>query len=218
MKYLLIAFVLFSCNNLLSQAESKDYRLVLTIAPTYGYHKNKPIEFPLSYTDASITPMSQTYNIGYDISASAIKQLKNNFRMGVITYVSHFGFTESGEELNFWTNQTSAYRDNRSFTMLGVGIQSGYNLEIGELSMVNLNVGLANEMLLSKEGIFLWREEQNRTKYSLISSIEFGHKLSCRLNLLAGLNTRIGLKEYFDNIDYKPSRFGVHIGIEYSLN
>lgn len=218
MKYLLLVFVLFSCNKLLGQTESKGYRIILTIAPSYGYHKNKIIKFPIGYSDASITPISQTYNIGYDISGTAIKQLNNHIIIGVIAYVSHFGFTESGEELSFWTNQTREYRINRNFTILGVGILSGYNLKIGKLSILNLNVGLANEMIISKRGIFLWREEQNRTKYSIISSIDFGHKLSDKLNLFVGLNTRIGLNEYFDNINYKPTRIGVNIGFEYSIN
>jgi hypothetical protein len=217
MRTLLISILLLLHSGLYSQSNFKNYSLILKASPIYGYHPNKPVPFPIGYTDAFLFPLNQDYHIGFDVSADILYQLNKHFQIGVTTYISRFGFTESGEELNFWSGKTSNYTIDRQFTLHGIGIQTGYHILKNDLNKLTLNMGVTFERLISSRQIYLWREEENNPKYSFNSSIDYSHKLTHKFDILIGLNSRIGLKEYFSSIAYKPSRLGVNIGLAYSL-
>ncbi|MBK8621058.1 MAG: hypothetical protein IPN79_04695 [Saprospiraceae bacterium] len=218
MRILIFILVFYIQNGLLCQTDINNYKLVFNFSPTYGYHSNNPVQFPLGYTDASITPINQDYKIGYDISLNFIRQIDNRFRIGVTTYTSRFGFIESGHELYYWSNQIHNYEIERQFILFGIGILSGYTLLKKNLSKIVVSSGLSYETFIKKEGVYLWSESENNRKYSFNGSIEFMHKLTNSVDILIGLNTRTGLNNYFSTIDYKPLRFGCHFGFEYSLN
>lgn len=216
MRILICIFCFFIQQSLLSQSNLNKYRLAFNFSPIYGFHANNPVQFPLGYTDASITPINQDYKTGYDISLNFIRQIDNRFQIGVTTYTSRFGFIESGDELYYWSNQIHQYQIERQFTLFGMGILSGYTIIKKDVTKIVVSSGLAYESMIKKEGIYLWRESENNRKYSLNGSIDFMHKLTNSVDILIGLNTRIGLNDYFSTIDYKPLRFGCHFGFEFS--
>jgi hypothetical protein len=207
--------LIYNCLN--GQNNFENLNLTIRASAITGCHIDKPIKFPIGYTEASITPIQQQYRLGYDISTEISKFINNRFSSGIILYLTQFSFEESGSELSFWTNEISNYSLSRDFTMLGIGVNTGFRLINKELSSLNFSTGLTYEIMLSNKNIFLWRESENNSKYSFNCAIEYTHKVSKHSNLLIGLMSKFGLKDYFSSIKYKPTRYGVSIGMQMTI-
>lgn len=218
MKALLVIVTILIPTMLLGQDKLESYNLILKFTPIYGNHSSDLVKFPVGYSDAQINPRSQEYSLGYDGSISVLRKVGTRLRLGLTGYYSHFGFTEYGEELSFWSNELTNYTIAREFNLLGFGVQSGYILLMKKSSRLTINTGLCYEFFTSKKGVYLWRETENRNKYTFSSSLDYSHKIKESIDLIVGLNTRLSLKKYFSYIEYQPSRFGVNVGIAFKIN
>ena len=215
-KLIIVVFVSLS-NCLNGQNNIENINLIFRTSAISGYHSKKPVNFPIGYTNASITPSQQNYRLGYDLSAEISTSINKRFYSGIIIYLSEFSFRENGDELNFWTNDIFDYSILREFNILGIGVNSRFKIIDQKLSKLKLGTGLAYEVILSNRNIFLWKEGENNSKFSVNCSIDYTHKISQNSNLLFGLLGRFALRNYFSTINYKPMRYGVSVGIETNI-
>ena len=212
----LILFILI-CNCLYGQNSFKNINLIIRASAISGYHSEEPVKFPIGYTEFSITPSQQNYRLGYDLSAEITTSINRRFNSGIIIYLSKFSFVENGDELSWWTNDIFDYTLSREFNIIGMGISSGFKIIDSKLSKLSISTGLAYEMLLSSKNVFLWKESENNSKYSVSCSIDYTHKITQHSNLLFGLLGRFALRDYFSSINYRPMRYGVSIGMETNI-
>jgi hypothetical protein len=87
-----------------------------------------------------------------------------------------------------------------------------------EVNTLSSFVGIEYQEFISTEGIYLWRESDNKSKFATNLSVEYGHLLSSRMQLTIGLNLVMSLGDFFTTINYRPSRYGLSIGLEYDIN
>lgn len=216
MKILLSLIICLSYFSSVAQIESPKYQISLKVGPNYNFHSDQIVAFPIGYTDASITPLNQEATVGYDISIAVRKEMNKYFCVGFSTYLSKFGFNETGDELSFWTNQIYEYQTNRNFTLFGLGIETGLNLYRSKTQKLQFQLGVSYEIIASKSGVN-FPDEISNSKYSINNALEYGIKMSDRISLILATNSRIGLKNYYKNINYNPTRIGITVGAEYSI-
>lgn len=180
-------------------------------------HSNKPIQFPLGYSDTWITPKSQDSRLGYQASLIFLKEINKILLTGLSGNFSKFGFVEKGTELSFWTGMEGEQTTLREFEMYSFGVIAGINILKTDLNKFSTYIGFRYEELISTEGLYLRDEDDNRDKFASEILIEYGHKLSKRVNLTIGLNSVMSLTDFFEYIGYRPIRYGVSLGIEYEL-
>lgn len=213
--YLIIFILIYNCLN--GQNNFENINLTIRTSIISGYHSKKPIQFPIGYTDASITPSQQSYNLGYDLSAEISTSINRRFNSGIIFYLTQFSFKENGDELSYWTNDIFDYSLSRAFNLLGIGFISGFNVIDQKLSKLSISTGLTYEMMLSNRNIILLKESENNSKYSVSCSIDYTHRITQHSNLLLGLLGRFALRDYFSSINYRPNRYGLSIGMEMKI-
>lgn len=216
---LLVAFLgLFSMVPIgYAQEPENGFRIKSSITVGFSHSLNNLVQFPLGYTDAQITPDHHQSRIGYQVTLAGLKELNNVFSIGVMADISKFGFLEYGNELNFWSNHNSRYVLLREFKMYGFGITSGIDILENEVNRLSTYLGIKFEEFISTQGVYIWGEEENQSKYAVTISMEYSHVLSPNMSMNIGLNSVISLKEFYTSINYKPIRYGISIGAEYII-
>ncbi|NBC09525.1 MAG: hypothetical protein GVY26_20225, partial [Bacteroidetes bacterium] len=178
-------------------------------------HFDKPVRFPLGYTDAWIEPEQQRPRTSFQGNLMVLKALNDRFSIGVSGSYSTFGFVETGSELSFWTGTHTPYRKERAFEMYGLGLIAGVHIIKSDLSKLSAYTGLRYEEIIDSKGIYLWRESYNQDKFAAELLLEYGHKLARRLYLTIGLQSVLSLNDFYETIPYRPLRYGVSLGVEY---
>ena len=213
---ILILLICFSYNST-AQSGLKNYKLSVKLSTGYSSHSNKPVEFPIGFTEASRNPQNQETNQGYDLSICVLKHMSNRFLIGGEVYGSKFGFNERGDELRFWTNEIIQYSINREFTIIGFGPKLGFELLNNKTNKISIYSGASYESTVSTKDVYLWRTDLNKSKFSVNSSVAYSHRLADKFHLLLGLYTRININHFFEGIEYRPYRYGITAGIEYDI-
>lgn len=201
-----------------SQSVSGNYKIKLLFSSGLSSHFNKPVLFPIGYTDASIMPKHQDAHIGYQLSVLGMWGINDLFDIGIIGNISKFGFTETGDELSFWSNEISDYSIDRTFSLYGFGLSANCNLIRRKNDVVLVNTSIWYENFMDTKGVYLFSESENRHKFSTQFMLEYAHKLTKNISLSTGLNAVISLDDYYELIAYRPIRYGVSFGVQYTFN
>lgn len=173
-----------------------------------------PSQFPIGYSDAQLFPSKQTPNLGYQYSLSVLYPISKSFSIGINSYISNYSMIETGEELNFWSNNYKPYAIQRSFRMYGIGLLAGYTIFADKNEKLQTYAGVNYGEFLSTENVFLGREHYNRTKYLASFSLEYARLIADKLFLVFGIISSIGLNDFYDNIMYTPITYAMTIGME----
>jgi hypothetical protein len=178
-KIFLTAFVLCSViYQVYSQAKSNGYKLKANFTIGQSGHPNTPVQFPIWYTDASITPDHQQSRLGYQISIAGLRELNDVVSIGLTANISKFGFIETGDELSFWSNAIHRYSIQREFKMYGVGITSGISILQNVVNTLSSFIGIEYQEFTSTEGVYLWREVI--TNQNLPQAFQLNMAIVCR--------------------------------------
>ncbi len=149
----LVAYLFINDNY--AQVKTNGYVIKSNIILGFSSHSNKPVQFPIGYTDASITPHLQQSNLGYQISITGLRELSKVLSIGLSASISNFGFIETGDELSFWSNEIYQYNIEREFKMYGFGLSTGINILNNNVNIVSIFVGAKYEEFISTKGVFL---------------------------------------------------------------
>ena len=199
-------------------AQSAGYLFKANFSAGLNTHFEKPVRFPLGYTDAWIEPEQQKPRASFQYNIMALKALNGRFFIGVSGSYATFGFVETGSELSFWTGTHTPYRRERAFEMYGLGLIAGVHIVKKDLSKLSAYTGLRYEEIIDSKGIYLWRESYNQDKFAAELLLEYGHKLARRLYLTIGMQSVLSLNDFYETIPYRPLRYGVSLGLEYGLD
>ena len=215
---LAVVVVCVFINDSSAQAKTNGYVIKSNIILGFSSHSNNPVQFPIGYTDASITPHLQQSNLGYQISITGLRELSKVLSIGLSASISKFGFTETGDELSFWSNEIYQYSIAREFKMYGFGLSTGINILNNNVNMLSIFVCAKYEEFISTKGVYLWSDSYNKSKFASDISVEYGHLLTANTYLTMGLNSVVSLNDFFETIKYKPVRWGISIGINYKVH
>jgi len=204
-------------NSLYSQKfDYKRSHIKTNLVLGFANHFDKPVSFPGNSQDY-LTPELQLPRLGYQLNLSYLFSLNKNFSFGLNLNTSDYSFVERGNVALDFTGEIYPYITGRSFRMYGVGIITGYEIVSNSINKVTANFGFNYENFIATEGVYLWRETQNRTKFVTTFSVDYGHLITKNIHINIGLFTALSLNDFYTNIEYRPIRYGVSVGIEYSF-
>lgn len=202
-------------NEVCAQSENKKYISILAeIGFGFSHPIENPTKFPIVYSDAQLFPSDQAPKLGYECSLSCLFPISKSLTFGLNSYVSEYSFTEVGEQLFFWTNSYEPYSIQRKFKMYGVGLLVGCSIFVNNNEKLQTYAGVNYVDFLSTENVFIWSEQDNRTKIMSSLSIEYARLLAENLFLACGIHVSTGLNNFYESIPYKPFTYGVQVGLE----
>ncbi len=179
-------------------------------------HFNNPLRFPTGAGDFDEIPKHQSEELGHQFNASYLFRMSDRFYVGPSFVSSHYGFYEEGV---FTTiagyDPENTYSTNRSFKLLGLGLDLSYELFSSELNRIYLIGGITREWFRETPGVRPYNDMYRKSNCLGHLKIEYNHLILEDLYLNIGVFGSMSLGSFYEHIDYRPYRTGIAVGVEY---